>query len=54
MDKFEILKSNTIQFTIEMNKMRLSEAVLEYIIKTEIEVEKVEMLILITKKGSKI
>lgn len=44
MDKFEILKSNTIQFTIEMNKMRLSEAILEDIIKTEIEVEKVEIL----------
>lgn len=44
MDKFEILKSNTIQFTIEMNKMRLSEAVLEDIIKTEIEVEKIEIL----------
>ena len=44
MDKFEILKSNTIQYIIEMNKMRLSEVVLEDIAKTEINVDNVEIL----------
>lgn len=44
MDKFEILKSNTIQYTIEMNKLRLSEVVLENIANTEIDAASTEIL----------
>jgi len=44
MDKFEILKSNTIQYTIEMNKLRLSDVVLEDMLKTGIDINNIEIL----------
>ena len=44
MTKFELLKSNTIQYAVEMNKVRLSETVLDDISKTKIDFENAKIL----------
>ncbi len=44
MSRFEILKSNTIQFTIELNKSKLSDAVLEEILKIDTQLAKSRIL----------
>jgi len=44
MDRFEDMKSSTIQFTIEMIKLRLSDAVLEEMAKVEINLRKADIL----------
>ncbi len=44
MDKFEILKSNTIQYTIEMNKTRISEDIIKEIKQSKIDSKKLKIL----------
>lgn len=44
MTKYEILKSRTIQYSIEMNKMRFSKVVLEEISETKINTNSIEIL----------
>ena len=44
MNKLELLKSQTIQFEIEMNKFRLSEDVLNDMAKKGIDVQNIEIL----------